>query len=128
MALLDPPQAGTGKPLLSEIVSILATGRAGEMFFAPRDNEEWRKQITIALMSGTPLVAIDNMTVRLDNPDLCKVSLTISIGGLQADSRLLAFARKKSAERDKRPRRSKSVTFDITCRFFSSQITATSAP
>lgn len=43
------------------------------MFSAPKSDEEWRKQITMALKDGTPVVVIDNVTGRLDNPDLCKV-------------------------------------------------------
>jgi len=42
------------------------------MFSAPRDDDEWRKQITTALLSGTSVVVIDNVNRRLDNPDLCK--------------------------------------------------------
>lgn len=72
MALFDAPQAGTGKSLLADVISIVATGRPGEMFSAPRDEDEWRKQLTTALMSGCALVIIDNITRRLDNGDLCK--------------------------------------------------------
>ncbi len=73
MGLFDAPQAGTGKSLLADVVSIIATGRPGEMFSAPRDEDEWRKQITMALMTGTSVVVIDNVNRRLDNSDLCKV-------------------------------------------------------
>jgi hypothetical protein len=73
MPLMDAPQAGTGKGLLADLVSIAATGRGGEMFSAPNNDEEWRKQITMALRSGTAVVVIDNVTKPLDNADLCKV-------------------------------------------------------
>jgi hypothetical protein len=73
MALLDAPQAGTGKSLLADQVAIIATGRPGEMLSAPRDEDEWRKQITTALMGGTSVVIIDNLSRPLDNPDLCKL-------------------------------------------------------
>jgi hypothetical protein len=73
MALLDAPQPGTGKSLLADLVAIVATGRPGEMFSAPRDDDEWRKQITTALMSGSSVVVIDNVVRKLDNGDLCKV-------------------------------------------------------
>lgn len=39
LALYDAPQAGTGKSLLAEVVSIIATGRAAETFSAPTDPE-----------------------------------------------------------------------------------------
>jgi hypothetical protein len=73
LALVDAPQAGTGKSLFAEVASIIATGRPGEMFSAPRDEDEWRKQITTALLSGTSVAVIDNVTYPLDNADLCKV-------------------------------------------------------
>jgi hypothetical protein len=73
LALFDAPQAGTGKSLLADVLSIVATGRPGEMFSAPRDEDEWRKQITTALLTGTSVVVIDNVNRKLDNPDLCKV-------------------------------------------------------
>ena len=73
LALLDSPQAGTGKTLLADVVSIIPSGRAGEMFSMPKDPDEWRKQITMALMSGTSVVVIDNVNHRLDNSDLCKL-------------------------------------------------------
>ena len=72
LALFDAPQAGTGKSLLAEVVSIIATGRPGEMFSAPRDEDEWRKQITTALMRGASVVVIDNITHRLDCGELAK--------------------------------------------------------
>jgi hypothetical protein len=49
IALLDAPAAGSGKSLLADVVSIIATGSEGQMFSAPRDEDEWRKQITTAL-------------------------------------------------------------------------------
>jgi len=73
LGLMDAPQAGSGKTLLADVVSTISTGRAGEMFSAPRDEDEWRKQITMALMTGTSVVVIDNVNRRLDNSDLCKV-------------------------------------------------------
>jgi hypothetical protein len=72
MALLDAPQAGTGKSLIGDLISIIATGRPGEMFSAPCDEDEWRKQITMALMSGTAVVIIDNVKRPLVSPELCK--------------------------------------------------------
>jgi putative DNA primase/helicase len=61
LAILDAPQAGTGKSLLCDVIAIIATGRAGEMFSAPKDEDEWRKVITTALMSGTSVITFDNV-------------------------------------------------------------------
>jgi len=73
IGLLDAPAAGSGKSLLADVVSIIATGNEGQMFSAPRDEDEWRKQLTTALLSGSQIVVIDNIVRRLDNPELCKV-------------------------------------------------------
>jgi hypothetical protein len=73
LGLLDAPQAGTGKSLLCDMIAGIATGRAGEMFSAPKDEDEWRKVITTALMGGTPVVIFDNVTRPLENGDLCQV-------------------------------------------------------
>ncbi|MGD0777415.1 MAG: hypothetical protein ABSC05_31745 [Candidatus Solibacter sp.] len=78
MGLLDAPQAGTGKSLLCDVVSIIATGQAGRMLSAPKDEDEWRKVITTALMSGAAVAIFDNIVRPLQNADLCSV-LTASI-------------------------------------------------
>jgi hypothetical protein len=72
LALYDAPQAGTGKTLLAEVVSMIATGRAAETFSAPNDPEEWRKKITTALSAGASVVVIDNVSRRLDSDSLCQ--------------------------------------------------------
>jgi hypothetical protein len=71
LAVYDAPQAGTGKTLLAEVVSMTATGRAAETFSAPSDEEEWRKKITTALATGASVVVIDNISRRLDSDSLC---------------------------------------------------------
>lgn len=73
LAILDAPQAGTGKSLLSDVIAIVATGSAGEMFSAPKEEDEWRKVITTALMNGTSVVIFDNVTRPLESGDLCSV-------------------------------------------------------
>ena len=78
LAILDAPQAGTGKSLLCDVIAITATGRAGEMFSAPRDEDEWRKVITTALMTGTSVVIFDNVTRPLESGDLCSVLTAIT--------------------------------------------------
>ena len=73
LGLFDAPQAGTGKSLLSDVVAIVATGQAGQMFKAPKDEDEWRKVITTALLSGTSVVIFDNVTRPLESGDLCSL-------------------------------------------------------
>lgn len=72
LALVDAPQAGTGKTLLAEIVAMIGTGRAGEMLGAPRDDEEWRKQITSKLSAGGTLIVVDNVENALYAPSLAR--------------------------------------------------------
>jgi hypothetical protein len=72
MALIDKPQAGTGGSLLAETVAIIGTGREAEMLGAPRDDEEWRKQITAKLSSGATMITVDNVEHPLYAPSLAR--------------------------------------------------------
>jgi hypothetical protein len=80
LALYDATTQGTGKTLLSEIVSLIVSGREGALFSAPSAAEEWRKQLTSVLREGSSIVIIDNVSTRLDAADLCK-ALTETIHG-----------------------------------------------
>src|SRR5439155_17966389 len=73
LALLDKPGAGTGASLLADVVSLIATGREGAMMSAPREDEEWRKQITSLLLEGAAFVLIDNVVGRLRSSALSRV-------------------------------------------------------
>ena len=73
LALFDATNQGTGKTLLAEVVSIIATGRPGALSSAPKDIDEWRKQLTSVLRNGAPVVVIDNVMQRLTSGELCKV-------------------------------------------------------
>ncbi len=70
LALIDAPQAGTGKTLLSEVCAQIATGRPAAMLAAPRDDEEWRKRITAVLQTGAALITVDNVERPIDAPSL----------------------------------------------------------
>lgn len=72
LALIDATSPGTGKILLTDLVSIVATGRPGALFSAPKDPAEWGKKITTALLEGVAIVAFDNITKLLDSDDFCK--------------------------------------------------------
>lgn len=76
LALIDKPQAGTGASLLAEAVSILATGRQAAMMTAPRDDEEWRKKITAALLEGATVITIDNVENVLQSASLAAALTT----------------------------------------------------
>jgi len=72
MALIDKPQAGTGGSLLAETVAVIGSGRTAEMLGAPRDEEEWRKQITAKLSAGATMITVDNVEGALYAPSLAR--------------------------------------------------------
>jgi hypothetical protein len=76
LALLDAPQAGTGKTLLGEAVSLVATGRRAAMFTAPVEDPEWAKQITAALQTGATIVMVDNAERPIEAPSLAMALTT----------------------------------------------------
>jgi hypothetical protein len=72
LALIDKPQAGTGGSLLAETVAVIGSGRTAEMLGAPRDEEEWRKQITAKLAAGATMISVDNVEGALYAPSLAR--------------------------------------------------------
>jgi hypothetical protein len=75
--LFSAPTPGSGKGLLVEVTSLIATGRPSLPVSAPRDDEEMRKRITAQLRRGTPIIVLDNVTRKLDSAALC-AALTAS--------------------------------------------------
>src|SRR5262245_56979558 len=61
LALIDAPQAGTGKSLLTRLLATIVTGRSAAIMTAPASDEEFRKKITSHLLSGTSLMLFDNI-------------------------------------------------------------------
>ena len=72
LALLDAPQAGTGKSLLAQVVAIVTTGHEAAFGGAPDDEGEWRKSITAALKEAPALVVFDNLMGRLASGQLSR--------------------------------------------------------
>jgi len=72
LALIDKPQAGTGGSLLAETVAVIGSGHTAEMLGAPRDEEEWRKQITAKLAVGATMITVDNVEGALYAPSLSR--------------------------------------------------------
>ena len=70
MALISAPQQGTGKSLLAEVVSMIATGRPAAMMTECRDEEEWGKALTSVLLEGTTVNIIDNVENPLKSAKL----------------------------------------------------------
>ncbi len=63
--VIDAPIAGSGKGLLSSVIAFIATGRPSAVISAPESDAEMRKAITAALLSGSSVLSIDNITVTL---------------------------------------------------------------
>lgn len=59
--LMDANNAGTGKTMLADLISIIATGRVASRVTAPTKNEEARKLITTVALDGDALVLVDNI-------------------------------------------------------------------
>jgi len=78
LACIDAPQAGTGKGLLASVVSLIGTGREKGSMSAPRNDDEWRKRITAALLGGSTFIVIDNIDNEIRSPSLAS-ALTASV-------------------------------------------------
>jgi putative DNA primase/helicase len=76
--LFDASSAGSGKSTLASLVALVATGDNPAMLTEATNQDEWRKRLTAALLGGPSVVVLDNLSRRLDSPDLAAV-LTSSI-------------------------------------------------
>ncbi|QBD81137.1 hypothetical protein EPA93_36260 [Ktedonosporobacter rubrisoli] len=79
LALLDANNAGTGKGLLANLVSIAATGETTSPMSAKNDDDEWRKAILTELLQSPRMVIIDNIRGMLESATL---ELMLTGGGL----------------------------------------------
>ncbi len=70
LALIDAPKQGTGKGLLSDVVSLIATGNCAAILTLSENEEELQKLITSLLIEGTTIITIDNITGRLQSRHL----------------------------------------------------------
>jgi hypothetical protein len=77
LALIDAPQAGTGKGLLTDVVSIIATGRPSAKGSPPREDAELEKRITALLSEGSTFIVFDDLAHTLRSPVLAN-ALTAS--------------------------------------------------
>jgi hypothetical protein len=66
------PTQRTGKSLLSECLSIIATGRPAPAMAVSGDREEMRKAVAAALREGHSVVNLDNVEHPLASPDLSR--------------------------------------------------------
>jgi len=68
--MIEAPSPGTGKGLLTDVLTYPAMGRAAPTLTEGRDEDEWRKRITAKLMTGPSTILIDNVRSRLDSAAL----------------------------------------------------------
>ena len=67
---IDAPQQGSGKGLLCDVISLIATGRRTELIGKLRNEQEIAKTLTSMLLSGTSIITIDNIDGDFDSPQL----------------------------------------------------------
>ena len=73
--LIEAPTQGSGKGLLASLIGIVTTGAAPEGRTLPEAEDDIRKMITAELVTGRPIVLIDNLNERrvLDSSALASV-------------------------------------------------------
>ncbi|MCC6363126.1 MAG: hypothetical protein IT165_06345 [Bryobacterales bacterium] len=64
MHLIEAPTMGSGKGLLANLISIVATGAVCEARTLPESEDEVRKMVTAELMKGRPIILLDNANDR----------------------------------------------------------------
>lgn len=70
---MTAPVAGSGKSFIVDIVSAIATGERAPVISAGQNEEETEKRLGAALLSGQPIVSIDNVNGRLGGDQLCQM-------------------------------------------------------
>jgi putative DNA primase/helicase len=65
--------AGSGKSYLMDVSAAIATGQPCQVIAAGRDEAETEKRLATCVLSGNPLVSIDNINGELAGDFLCQV-------------------------------------------------------
>ncbi len=73
--LIDAPSEGTGKGLLCEVFALITTGSPAKNTGEPRDNSEWGKVITAALMTAPPYIMMDNISRPINSPSFASATI-----------------------------------------------------
>ena len=72
MHVARAPASGTGKSYLIDVSSVIATGRLCPVIAAGHTQDETDKRLGAALLTGQPIVAIDNVNGQLGGDLLCQ--------------------------------------------------------
>jgi hypothetical protein len=91
MLILDASARGSGKTMLADLISIIATGAEAPRRTAPETAEEWRKVIYAMLLAGDPICLIDNVTRML-----ASAALDAMLTGTVYKDRVLGISEERS--------------------------------
>lgn len=67
------PEAGSGKSMLVDLASLIATGREAGVVSGAKTDEEFEKKLGAMLLAGDPVISIDNIDRELGGELLCSV-------------------------------------------------------
>jgi hypothetical protein len=70
--IYDAPESGSGKSYLIDVASTIATGEIAPVIAAGRNEEETEKRLAAELMTGQPIISIDNLNGDLSGDFLCQ--------------------------------------------------------
>lgn len=73
MIAITAPTPGTGKTLLAETISVIATGRRPSVLSLGHDDSESEKRLAGVLLAGDACIALDNIERPLRGDLLCQV-------------------------------------------------------
>lgn len=68
---ISAPKMASGKSLLADIISLIATGRVGQAMPQGKDEDEDRKRLLAVLKEGEPLAVLDNVERPLGGGAMC---------------------------------------------------------
>ena len=92
--LITAPAAGTGKSTLANLIAVAATGDRAVAVATGAKPEEFEKSLGAALITGRPLISLDNLVVPLAGQllatSLTEPTVTVRLLGLSKDIELRA--------------------------------------
>jgi len=73
MHAFSAPEAGTGKSMLVDLSSLIATGREAGVVSAAKTDDEFEKKLGAMLLAGDPVISIDNIDREFGGELMCSV-------------------------------------------------------
>lgn len=67
------PKMGSGKTLLADVVSLIATGKPNSVLSQAENETEEKKRLLGILMEGDPIICYDNIERPFGGPTLCAI-------------------------------------------------------